>query len=243
MKELYLYSNKLGAHEAMHIGKILQNKRKLTSLGLSNNQIGVEGAIHLAKTALLDKPSLTKLSLEGNAIGSRGVKAISEALMSNTELKEIYLYNNQIEDEGMDEFGRMIEKQKGLFALGLEFNKLGSDGVSKVLIGIKSLKSFEKLYLNANEIKGTQQLGNVFIETISHCEGLKEIRLSNNKLGDEGGIPLAKALKISKSIRVLHLSNNKLSSEGAKAFAEIIKGSATLRDLDLSSNMIIMEEL
>jgi len=50
--------------------------------------------VHLATTSLADKLALTKLSLEGNSIGSRGLKAISEALMSNTELKEIYLYNN-----------------------------------------------------------------------------------------------------------------------------------------------------
>jgi len=37
LKELYLYSNKLTAGDATHISKILQNKRKLTALGLSNN--------------------------------------------------------------------------------------------------------------------------------------------------------------------------------------------------------------
>jgi NLR family CARD domain-containing protein 3 len=64
--------------------------------------------MHLASTSLADKLALTKLSLEGNSIGSRGVRAISEALMKNTELKEIYLYNNQIEDDGLDIFGKMI---------------------------------------------------------------------------------------------------------------------------------------
>lgn len=62
-------------------------------MGLSNNQIGVEGAIHIANV-LKDKAALTKLSLEGNAIGSKGLKAISVSLASNIELKEIYLYNN-----------------------------------------------------------------------------------------------------------------------------------------------------
>ncbi|MFN9908733.1 MAG: hypothetical protein ACK56F_21840, partial [bacterium] len=55
---------------------------------------------------------------------------------------------------------------------------------------------------------------------MSKCESLKEIRISNNRLGDEGGIPLAKSLKLSKSIRVCHISNNKLSAESAKEFAE-----------------------
>jgi Ran GTPase-activating protein (RanGAP) involved in mRNA processing and transport len=60
--------------------------------------------MHLASTCLADKAALTKLSLEGNSIGSRGLRAISEALTNSKELKEIYLYNNQIEDDGIDAF-------------------------------------------------------------------------------------------------------------------------------------------
>ena len=67
--------------------------------------------------------------------------------------------------------------------------------------------------------------------------------MSNNKPGDEGGIPLAKALRLSRSIKVCHISNNKLSADSAKELAETLKQSGTLRDLDISSNMIIMEEL
>lgn len=222
LKELYLYSNKLGHQEAAFVAKIIENKRKLTALGLSNNQIGVDGALHIAGV-LQDKPALTKLSLEGNAIGSRGLKAISLSLMANIELKEIYLYNNQIEDESMEDFGRMLENKRNLYALGLEFNKIGAEGTAHVLVAVRKLKTFEKLYLNANDIKGTAQLGNAFIECLSQCEGLKEMRLSNNKLGDEGGIPLAKALRVSKSIKTCHVSNNKISSEAAKEFADTIR--------------------
>jgi hypothetical protein len=53
----------------------------------------------------------------------------------------------------------MLETKKSLFALGLEFNKLTAEGVSHVLVAVRKLKSFEKLYLNANDIKGTTQLG------------------------------------------------------------------------------------
>ena len=45
LKELYLYSNKLGPFEAACISKAVENKRKLTTLGLSNNCIGSEGAL------------------------------------------------------------------------------------------------------------------------------------------------------------------------------------------------------
>ena len=91
---------------------------------------------------------LSKLSLEGNSIGSKGLAAISEVLMDNVELLEIYLYNNQLEDEGLNVFAKMLENKANLFALGLEFNKIGSEGAAFVLNAVKKLKNFEKLYLN-----------------------------------------------------------------------------------------------
>lgn len=54
---------------------------------------------------------------------------------------------------------------------------------------------------------------------------------------------MAKALRLSKSVKVCHVSNNKLSADSAKELAVTIKESGSLRDLDVSSNMIIMEEL
>lgn len=86
MKELYLYSNQIGPSQAQYVAQILSNKRKLTSLGLSNNQIAEEGALILAKDGLSQKKELVKLSLEGNFIGSVGLEAIAKALMDNTEL-------------------------------------------------------------------------------------------------------------------------------------------------------------
>ena len=86
LKELYLYSNSIGPMQSDYIAAIIAKKRKLTCLGLSNNQIGEEGATILAEQGLQGKDQLTKLSLEGNFIGSQGLIAVSKALMSNIEL-------------------------------------------------------------------------------------------------------------------------------------------------------------
>lgn len=112
--------------------------------------------------------------------------------MDNKELREIYLYNNGLEDLGMDNFGKMLQNKPNMFAIGLEFNKIGANGASQVLTSIKNLQVFEKLYLNNNEIK--LSVREALIECLSEAINLKEIRLSNNKLGDEGGLALALAL-------------------------------------------------
>ena len=137
----------------------------------------------------------------------------------------------------------MLSNKVNLFALGLEFNKIGSTGAAYVLNSVKKLKTFEKLYLNSNDIKGPA-ICDSLIDCLSQIENLKELRLSNNKLGDEGGKALAAALRANKSVRICHVSNNKLSAEAAKEFASLLEFKNTvLRDLDLSSNLIIMEEL
>ena len=57
LKELFLYSNDFGPNEATYVGLIIENKRKLTSLGLSNNTIYETGAKILAEK-LGGKPNL-----------------------------------------------------------------------------------------------------------------------------------------------------------------------------------------
>lgn len=53
----------------------------------------------------------------------------------------------------MEEFAKMIANQSNLFVLGLEFNRIDSEGASLIFKAIEELKSFEKLFLNQNEIK------------------------------------------------------------------------------------------
>ena len=56
----------------------------------------------MAQNGLKDKANLLKLSLEGNFIGGVGLIAVAEALTPNAELQELYLYNNHLDDSGME---------------------------------------------------------------------------------------------------------------------------------------------
>ena len=67
-------------------------------------------------------------------------------------LQEIYLYNNDIEDEPNKDFIRLLERQTDLFALGLEFNRIGFKGAGLILGAIVNHPKLEKLYLNQNDI-------------------------------------------------------------------------------------------
>ena len=70
-----------------------------------------------------------KLSIENNGIGNEGLKEIALALSSCTTLQELYLYNNELDDDPIKDFCKMLSEQNDLFALGLEFNRIGYKGL------------------------------------------------------------------------------------------------------------------
>ena len=152
LKELYLFANKIGSDGAAHISGIIKNKSQLSCLGLSNNQLHRSGAIEIARNGLQGKTSLIKISIENNCIASEGLCELSRALLECSMLQEIYLYNNDIEDEPNKDFIRLLERQTDLFALGLEFNRIGFKGAGLILGAIVNHPKLEKLYLNQNDI-------------------------------------------------------------------------------------------
>ena len=108
LKELYLFANKIDKEGAQYISKIIQNKNFLTCLGLSNNRLDAAGAVEIAKYGLKDKTSIVKLSIENNGIGNEGLKEISIALAKCTKIEELYLYNNEIDDDPIKDFTALL---------------------------------------------------------------------------------------------------------------------------------------
>ena len=90
------------------IAQTLVNKTRLRTLGLSNNIIGQGGAREIAQVCLQHLTSLERLALESNLIGNLGLEAIARALVENTTLTEIFLYNNDLDDDTMREFAAML---------------------------------------------------------------------------------------------------------------------------------------
>lgn len=93
---------------------MLVNKDKLRTLGLSNNMIGTGGARELASVCLAHLSSLQRLALESNLVGNLGLDAMTVALTANTTLKEIFLYNNDLDDDPMAEFANMLSNKHQL---------------------------------------------------------------------------------------------------------------------------------
>lgn len=74
---------------------------------------------------------------------------------------------------------------------------------------------------------------------------MKELRLSNNPIGDAGGFHVADGINRSTSLKVAHLSDTKVSGQTALKLVEMIrtKGKHMVKDLDISNNLIIMDDI
>ena len=95
---------------------------------------------------------MTRLALESNLIGNQGLEAIAAALVHNTSLKELFLYNNDLDDDTMRDLSHMLGNKAYLQTLGLEYNRIRSRGANHVFDALRSLPRFERLFLSHNLI-------------------------------------------------------------------------------------------
>eukprot|EP00943_MAST-04B_sp_MAST-4B-sp1_P005657 g5657.t1 len=112
-----------------------------------------DGDIKLLSAALNNNHSVLKLSLEENCVTDVGAFALSAMLISNTTLKELNLYFNQIGDLGCSAFGEAL-KTPGLKleVLNLNMNNITDEGLIKLANGLEVNKSITELNLSGNNI-------------------------------------------------------------------------------------------
>merc|ERR1711865_938981 len=68
---------------------------------------------------------------------------------------------------------------------------------------------------------------------------ISKIELNYNKIGDTGGVSIAKALSVNAVLRVLHFGHNKVGDATAKTIADSLRANSTvLRGLYISTNNI-----
>ncbi|XP_073700444.1 uncharacterized protein [Garra rufa] len=155
--------------------------------------------VKTSKRALLNDCDLT----------DRSCSALATALLSDSNLKELNMNNNILQDSG----------------------------VKQLCIGLKSMKcKLEILRLSKCDLteKGCLALASVLS---SDSSSLKVLDLSNNDLQDSGVRLLSGGLKKNHKLEKLKLSNCSITEEGYKALASALRSNPShLIELDLTGN-------
>ena len=186
------YQN-LTTSDIRYLVSTLTQNSFLTSLDLTGNAFGDEGAILLAANT-----SLLSLTLQGTQITQKGAESLAE----NTTLKSLDLSQNLVGNTG----ATLLAQNVTLTSLKLAGNQITPLGVQAFALNTK-LK-----FLDLSE----NQLNTIGVIAISPIQNLTTLLLGSNQIGDSAVIALA----MNSGITTLDLHHNNITSIGAKALAE-----------------------
>ena len=232
---LKLSGNFIGAEGASSLSQALVVNTSLTTLNLSDNSIDAEGATSLSQ-ALAVNTSLTTLDLLGNSIGDEGATSLSQALAVNTSLTTLRLFDNSIGAEGAISLSQALAVNTSLTTLRLSRNSIGDEGAISLSQALAVNTSLTTLRLSRNSIgdEGATSLS----QALSVNTSLTTLDLSDNSIGDEGATSLSQALAVNTSLTTLYLAWNSIGDEGATSLSQALAVNTSLTTLNLFDNSI-----
>ena len=176
-------------------------KHSAKSLLANYGQISEYGW-EIISEALKNWDSVIKLDLNGNNIGLKGCKSISDMLTINLYLQWLRLSCNNLDDKW----------------------------VIQLIEGLKINKSLTTLYLNDNHItdEGAIALCDLLSTVDNESNKLKSniscLFMDKNYIKEQGGKAFAEMLKINNNINALYLNNNWLGNKGVIAITHSVEG-------------------
>ena len=138
MESLHLFGNQLTDDGVVPLGRILNgHKSNLCILDIGKNGITTEGVKRLSRILRMNR-KLKELWLHENQIGDDGVKALVDVLVEdNNTLEELYLHDNQaITDASVQSILRLQDST---------LKRMSIFGCSLSIEGIERLKNEQGL--------------------------------------------------------------------------------------------------
>ena len=229
LEKLNLSDNDLKS-TAVVVLQALQGITTLKVLNLSFNDMTSVVAEDLA-CVIKSNSCLKKLYLYGNDLKSSGV-VILQALQGITTLKVLNLSFNDMTSVVAEDLAYVIKCNSCLAELHLASNNLETTGVV-VLQALQGITTLELLDLNFNHLTGVVAEDLACVIKSNSC--LKKLYLSGNDL-KSSGVVILQALQGITALKVLDLSFNHMTSVIAKELVDIIKRNPCLEELHLAYN-------
>jgi len=170
-----------------------ETTRRLTSLDIGNNKIGVGRAQGVAGI-LSSNARLRHLRLDDNNLGNSAIHKIIVPMASNRSLLTLSLARAGMTLGGCEHIAEHIFiRNRDLRTLDLDGNTIGAKGAAKLATKLGSRT----------------------------CQ-LEELMLNNTGIGNVGAVALADALRTNRHLHVLKLEGNSISEIGGEKLRDCI---------------------
>lgn len=263
------YSN-LTAASCEALASVLRAKRELKELGLSNNDLGEDGARVLCQglaasacpleslrlegcglTAancqdlcgiVAAKASLRELQLGNNQLGDAGIAALCPGLLGpGSRLKTLWLWECGFSAGGCRDLCRVLRAKESLKELSVAGNEVGDEGVRLLCESVGEPGCrLESLWMKSCNL--TAACCPHVGAMLARSRSLQELQMSNNKLGDAGMEALCQGLsQPGATLRMLSLGDCEVTDQGCTTLAALLLANRSLLELDLSNNCMSEE--
>ncbi len=238
----------------------IQNLKKIRILNLESCKLN-DNHIKIITEGIKENKSIVALLLRKNEISSQGAFYISDYLNNNTNLRQLFLGDNNINDDGLKSLLNILSvNNKNITNLDLSNNNfklndfnylinylktnpiLNSLDISGNKLDLKSIVNLGAIICNLKNIKSIN-MSNMGInsENIPHLlksYNLDEIILDDNNLEEVGLMMLSKGLEGNKNLKIISLKNTKLSFIGLSSLLKMLNNLKDFKELHLENNII-----
>lgn len=205
MTKINLRNMSLFDDGAWAFASFMQRNSLIQVLDVSFNSISDDGMQAIA-TALPLLTQLHTLKANGNGFGYDGVRYICGPLKKSITIKHLELSGNNMGDDGAEIIAReLLPMHRYLRELYLDDNKIGNDGCKELGEGLLHNKYLETFSISKNLIytEGCR----ILCFAVQSNGILKRLRLDNNPLGAAGGRYVGEMLLMNDSLEFVDVSN------------------------------------
>ena len=154
-------------------------------------------------------------------------------------LTALNISDYNITDQGVDMITAVLLETVSLMELDLSNTMLSSTKATKIINGLKNIKSLKVLNINNNDIDdgATDSIADV----VRNNSFIEKINFSHNKMTYTGILNIANAL--SECIKVFDISSNFIASDNVADLATALSKCPVLQELNLSGNLLRLTEI
>jgi len=175
---------------------------------------------------------MESVDLYDGALNDHKMIFFFKKLTRSSSVKNLSLKDNRLSVDGVRSMIPFLQNTNNLESLNLDDNNMKSKGFTCLVRSLRG-SHIERLYCNSNGIKS------INIDNTQFPKHLIYLSLSRNSISADGCRGLAKLLQGGgATLSMLRLSHNKINDEGVKILADALQSNTSLKTLDLKENDI-----